>query len=225
MTPRRGAIHPLTCRGGTGARPRARGVVVVSENAWNDRMNTVIGVPLYEGPPRVPIFHVAVGDRHVDTSRTQSIAIDDLGRPSGAVATDVLERVAQAASDFLDLPSLAAREIRRPPSGRHPTDRPHQRGVYWTDLGLDERKRVGVVTPDEHNRVASHVTTVRLTSRDKRWRRDFQVPCEGGWIITGDLILRSHTDLDHRRRPRPSEIPRVGMAEVAVRLQGLLGCR
>lgn len=223
MNPQRGSVHRITCRGSSGGRARALGAIVISEDAWNRAMNAVVIVPIYPGPPQVSVFHIAVAEGYADVSRTQSIAIDDLAPAEGDIPRATLERIARATADFLDLPSLIAREIRRPPAGRYPAGYPQQRGVYWTDLGVGERKRVCVLTPDEHNRVAAYSTTLRLTSREKPQRRDWQVPCEGGWIITGDLIVRPHGLLDHRRRPRPNAIPRAGMSEVARRVQGLFG--
>jgi mRNA-degrading endonuclease toxin of MazEF toxin-antitoxin module len=223
VSPERGSVHRITCRGSSGGRARALGAIVLSEDAWNRTMNAVVIAPIYPGSPQVPVFHIAVAGGYADVSRTQSIAIDDLAPTAHDVPKATLERVARAAVDFLDLPSLIAREVRRPPAGRYPAGHPQQRGVYWTDLGVGERKRVCVLTPDEHNRVAAYSTTLRLASRDKPGRRDGQVPCEGGWIITGDLIIRPHGLLDHRRRPRPNAITRAGMREVAQRVQKLLG--
>jgi len=59
-------------------------------------------------------------------------------------------------------------------------------------------------------------------SRDKRNRRAWQVPAAGGWVITGDLLLRPQRILEHRRRPTPGRATADEMAEVAVGVRGVL---
>jgi mRNA-degrading endonuclease toxin of MazEF toxin-antitoxin module len=105
-----------------------------------------------------------------------------------------------------------------------PADPPaaRQKSIHWAALGLDERKRVLVLSPDERNAVAPYVSALYVTSRDKRNRRAWQVPAAGGWVITGDLLLQPQRALEHRRRPTPARATADEMAEVARAVRGVL---
>jgi len=223
--PRRGGLHPLALRRGDGTRVRtgATHVVVVSEDAWNRAMSTAICVPVYPGPPAVALFHVALGDLgHADVSRALSLPHDALGDELDELGRASLDDVARAVAAYLDLDALAQRRTRRPVPT--PSDRPtaRQKSIHWADLGLEERKRVLVLSPDERNAVAPYVSTLYVTSRDRRNRRVWQVPAAGGWVITGDLLLQPQRALEHRRRPTPARATADEMAEVAVGVRGVL---
>jgi len=225
--PRRGGLHPLALRRGDGTRVRtgATHVVVVSEDAWNRAMSTAICVPVYPGPPAVALFHVALGDLgHADVSRALSLPHDALGDELDELGRASLDDVARAVA-YLDLDALERRRTRRPVP--MPTDPPaaRQKGIHWADLGLAERKRVLVLSPDERNAVAPYVSALYVTSRDKRRRRAWQVPAAGGWVVTGDLLLRPRRALEHRRRPTPARATADEMAEVARAVRGALAVR
>lgn len=223
--PRRGGLHPLALRRGDGTRVRtgATHVVVVSEDAWNRAMSTAICVPVYPGPPAVALFHVGLGDLgHADVSRALSLPRDALGDELDELGRASLDDVARAVAAYLDLDALAQRRTRRPVPT--PSDQPtaRQKSIHWADLGLEERKRVLVLSPDERNAVAPYVSALYVTSRDRRNRRAWQVPAAGGWVITGDLILQPQRALEHRRRPTPARATADEMAEVAVGVRGVL---
>jgi len=228
VTPHRGGLHPLELRAGDGTRvaTRATHVVVIGEDAWNRVMGTSICVPVYPGPPVVAPFHLAVdGHGHADVSRSVSLPHDALGARIGLVDGPRLEAIARAAAAYLDLDALERRRTRRPVP--MPTDPPaaRQKGIHWADLGLAERKRVLVLSPDERNAVAPYVSALYVTSRDKRRRRAWQVPAAGGWVVTGDLLLRPRRALEHRRRPTPARATADEMAEVARAVRGALAVR
>ena len=204
--------------------PRATSALVISADDWNRAMLTFVIVPIYKGTAQVAVFQIQIdADHYADASLVQSLDADDLGRELGIAASADLNRIGQAVADFLDLDALDRHEIRRPPARQKPGFWPHQRAIHWIDLGLSERKRVGVLTPDEHNAIAGYSASLYVTSRDKAWHRAWQVPCKGGWVITGDIIVRSHTALAGKRRPSPSELTRSEMGEVAERVRGTFG--
>lgn len=224
MTPQRGAVHVLDLRSAEGAPvpTRATHVVILSEDGWNRAMRTVVAVPVVPGAPAVDVFHTAVADLgHADASIVQSIGVDALGPCVTVLGGDVLDNVARSVVAYLDLAALEARRVRRPPS--LPAGHAAQKAIHWADLGLDERKRVLVVSPDERNAVAPYVTALYVTSRDKARRRAWQVPAAGGWVITGDLLVQTHRSLEHRRRPTPRRATAAEMTEVAGAVRGVLG--
>lgn len=222
MILRRGGVHPLELLDHDGERvsTRATHVVVISEDAWNIAMNSAVAVPVVPGEPMVDLFHIPVdGMGYADVSIVQSVRYADLG--DEVLAVDPAP-IAAAAAAYLDLDDLEHRRIRRSPVMVRDEPRAQQKSIHWTDLGLDERKRVLVMSPDERNGTAAYVTALYVTSRDKRRRRPWQVPAAGGWVITGDVLLCTHRSLGHRRRPTPSRATVDEMAEVARALRHLL---
>ena len=196
---------------------RARYVLVISEDAWNLAMSSVIAVPIIPGDPQVGLFQAPVGELgYADASIAQSFTRESLGDEFAFADTPTLATVTTAVIGFLGLDALARMEVRRPP-GRQPQRAwPRQLGTYWANLGLEERKRVLIVTPDEHNAVATYSTTLYVTSQDKRRRRRWQVPMAASWAITGDLLLCRHSALELRQRPSPQRATAAEMREVAI---------
>ncbi|MGA0121886.1 MAG: hypothetical protein ACO3KD_02605 [Gaiellales bacterium] len=222
MIVRRGGVHPLDLRDDRGrpATTRATHIVVISEDAWNLAMGSVVGVPIVPGAPTVDLFHVGIAALgHADASLAQSFGRASLG--DEVLVVDPAP-VADAVAAYLGLDDLRAMRIRRPVPMPRDESRARQKEIHWADVGLDERKRLLVLSPDERNATAPYVTTLYTTSRDKRNRRPWQVPAAGGWVITGDLLVRGHRSLEHRRRPSPARASAGEMAEVASGVRDLL---
>jgi mRNA-degrading endonuclease toxin of MazEF toxin-antitoxin module len=218
-------VHALDLRDARGrvVATLATHVVVISDDAWNARMATVVGVPVYPGEAAVSVFHTPVAELgYADASRTQSFAVSAIGTGVCELHRDVRDAVVRSAVAYLDLDELAHSRMRRPVAMSRDMPRARQRDIHWADLGLDERKRVLVLSPDERNARAPYVTALYVTSRDKRSRRAWQVPAAGGWVVTGDILLCAQRALEHRRRPAPRRATASEMAEVATGVRAVL---
>lgn len=225
MILRRGGIHPLVLRDAGGVRiaTRAQHVLIISEDEWNLAMRSVIAIPIIPGDPQVGLFHVSVADLgYADASITQSFTLDSLGDERSVAEPAALRAASRAVAEFLDLDALARLEVRRPPGRQSNREWPRQKGIHWGSLGLDERKRLLVVTPDEHNALATYSTVLYVTSQDKRRRRRWQVPLDASWVTTGDLLLCRNAAMDQRRRPSPRTATSAEMGEVALGVRRVL---
>ena len=225
MRPTRWSVHALDLRDARGRRVTtlATHVVVISDDVWNARMSTAVGVPVFPGEGGAPLFHTTVtGIGFADASRTQSFAQSALGAVDRELADADGEAIARSAVTYLDLDDLAAGRLRRPVAMQRDMPRARQRDIHWADLGLEERKRVLVLSPDERNARAPYVTALYTTSRDKPSRRAWQVPAAGGWVVTGDILLCGQRALEHRRRPAPRRATVGEMAQVATGVRAVL---
>jgi mRNA-degrading endonuclease toxin of MazEF toxin-antitoxin module len=226
LTVRRGFVYALAVEGGGPGfePPRATRVLVVSENPWNDAMSTSVIVPLYPLAEleRPTTLLVAVDPFYADCSLVQSIDHDDLGDELGLCSADALAAVCAGLRIYLDVDDLLAQRIRRPPSVGRSDFWPRQREIYWGTRFGEQRERYATMPSDELNVRADHTVMLFLTSRDKRWRSRWQVPPEGGYVISGDIDQFGYDELEHRQRPAPPRLTRPEMAEVAAAVVDVL---
>jgi mRNA-degrading endonuclease toxin of MazEF toxin-antitoxin module len=221
----RGSIHGIRVEtDDPDAVPRAERVLVVSEDLWNRTMSTSVIVPLYplEEIETRTVFFVPVDDLYADCTLVQSLDDDDLGADIGRCRDAAMSAVEEGLRAYLDIDDLREQRIRRPPAVGRGDFWPRQRGVLWGTRHGDQRERYVAMPSDELNVRADHTAMLFMTSRDKAWRSRWQVPREGGFVISGDIDQFSYSELVGSRRPSPPNLSRSEMAEVATAVASVL---
>jgi mRNA-degrading endonuclease toxin of MazEF toxin-antitoxin module len=193
-------------------------VLVVSEDPWNRAMNTSVIVPLYplEEIERATDLLVAIDSHHyADCTLVQSLDEDDIGEEITECEPEPLSAVGFGLGVYLDIDDLIGKRIRRPPTTGRGDFWPRQREIYWAARFGDQRERYAGMPSDEFNVRSNHTAMLFLTLRDKSWRSRWQVPRDGGYVVSGDIDQFDYRELDERLRPDPRALSRPEMAEVA----------
>jgi mRNA-degrading endonuclease toxin of MazEF toxin-antitoxin module len=230
VSARRGFLYTLAVDGGGDpdfVAPAAKRVLVLSENRWNEAMQSSVIVPLYprsrQESEHAALFQAPVDDTlYADCTLLQSLDDDDLGNLVEACDGEALDAVVRGIRTYLGIEALLARRIMRPPARGRSTFWPRQRDVYWGRRFETQRKRYLIAAEDEFNIRSDRTAALFLTSRNKTWRSRWQVPVHGGLVISGDIDQFAYVELEEQDRPNPSQLTRAEMAEVAAALIDVL---
>lgn len=197
---------------------------MVSEDLWNRTMNTSVIVPLYprEEIESQTVFFVPIDDLYANCTLVQSIDDDDLGVDLSCCDDAAMRAVEEGLRSYLDIDDLKEQKIRRPPGVGRGDFWPRQRDVLWGTRYGQQRERYVAMPSDEMNVRADSTAMLFMTSRDKAWRSRWQVPREGGFVISGDIDQFRYSELVDDSRPAPPTLSRSEMAEVASAVANVL---
>ena len=224
--PRRGAtqrrVYGNAVPGGTAAR-----LIVLSRQAWNDRVDDCVVVPCFNLPGRTPsdlLIHVS-GDVFADCTRVQSVPQDELGPDDGYLAHVLWTRVRIGVRIFLRIDQLKAERPCAPPSNPNPGWWPHQADVRYryVPAALADKMHA-VITEDAWNAQQPYSCAAQLTSTSKEWRQRWEAHVPGGNAVAGDIVAVPHADFDPKppRSPRPDRLTPAEMKQLAASLQDVL---
>lgn len=217
MPLRRGAAYQLV-----DAEPDLPGILVVSNDIWNDRMGTIVAVPLarYEVEPHtIPISTV-----YARAGRPVVFEDNAIGSPMYVCSPTEMDRVGAALADLFALEAVCREQ--RPPLPVGETKYPLWGEMYWAGDPVgdaDERKRYVVVSNDTWNRRDTVASAVRLTSQRKGPGIEF--PTIGtGHACCGDVTTFNVGQIytSPRQRPTPPRLTTIEMARVAWGIVGAL---
>lgn len=205
---------------------QAAQLLVLTEDAWNERVRDSVVVPVFATEdPRVNLFRVEMAAGLVaDCTRVQSIPHKFFGRRVGTCPEEPWTRARIGVRKHLDIDARIAGRRRMSVRTTRTDWWPRQREIFFaTRPDTPGDKLHGVISDDAWNSrpAATYCTTVRLTSRGpKEWRRRWEVPVPGGWVVSGDLYLTAYGSMD-RTPPDlaryPTELSDEESAEIARR--------
>lgn len=180
-------------------------------------MNTSVIVPLYpfEEIESQTVFFVPIDDLYANCTLVQSIDDDDLGPDLYRCEDAAMRAVEEGLRTYLDIDDLKEQRIRRSPAVGRGDFWPRQRDVLWGTRHDHQRERYVAMPSDEMNVRVDSTAMLFMTSRSKTWRSRWQVPREGGFVISGDIDQFHYSELVDDRRPSPPMLSRSEMAEVA----------
>lgn len=212
---------------------RAEAVLVVSENDWNSRTRDVVVVPLYGGGvAEAGNVRIAIKDGLVaDCTRVQNVAQDVIGADRGASERQALLRVRLGLRVYLDIDRLVDRARPRASAPDANTGWwPRQGQVRYAEVpGFPADKMFCVVSEDDWNSRTStaYSAALRLMSKTRRWRSQWEVEIGNRWIVAGHLYSLLHADIDQAvpSSPRPREACPEELHQLAMRLSVLLKLR
>ncbi len=147
--------------------------LVLTNNQWNDCMESVAVVPLQpvdlaSTMPTEPVITVGRPLRIV-AGRVLNWSKDDLGTPLYVLENEKLAEVEDILVDVLALQDLSTRPSRDPSSPPGPVDYPRWGEIYWAGERMEgERKRYVVVSNNYWNKDTKTAVMVRTTSQERR---------------------------------------------------------
>lgn len=190
----------------------ARQLLVLTEDLWNERVSDSVVVPVFAVEnPKINLYRVEIAAGLVaDCTRVQSIPHKFFGRRVGVCPEKPWKLARIGVRKHLDIDGRIAKRGRVSVATTRADWWPRQREIFFaTRSEMPEDKLYGVVSDDVWNSrpAATYCTTVRLTSTEsKEWRRRWEVPVPGGWVVSGDLYLTAYKRID-QTSPDPEKYP------------------
>lgn len=204
----------------SGGSPKLVGVLVLTNNVWNRRMNTVGVVPV-----RMPVSPdsiwepVCLGEPRLQ-ARVGYLTSRPRERLEEAIFTLSHDQVAQigaALADLLAIRDLTADPASVPVAPSGTINYPRWSEVYYVGPPIvGQIKRYVVVSRDHWNAASGSAITVRTTSQQKNWGAAFP-PIEAGAAraCCGDATALPRPRFDFVRRPSPAVLDFDDMVNVA----------
>lgn len=187
-------------------------LLVLTEDAWNERVGDSVVVPVFPAEDvKTNLYRVETAPGLVaDCTRVQSLPHRFFGGRVGACPDEPWTRIRIGVRKHLDIDARIARRGRVSARTTRTDWWPRQREVYFaTRSDVPGDKLYGVISDDVWNSrpAVAYCTTTRLTSRGpKEWRRRWEVPVTGGWVVSGDLYLTAYRRMD-QTPPDPARYP------------------
>lgn len=184
----------------------AEAAVVVSESHWNTSTHSPVVVPLYTNikpnvlRPRIPRIGVA------DCTRPITMQEKHLGKSVGRWSPPVEAAVRLALRAMLNIDTLISGAVPTPPPASSAPWFPRFGDIHYSLHPLaGESKMFVIVSDDAWNQRHAFALGVRLTSKTKPWRLQWEVPLPGGPAVVGDLVPLVIAQLNPRapQHPRP----------------------
>lgn len=213
---RRGTVYRLD-----GGSRDLYGVLVLTNDTWNRRMNTVGVVPV-----RAPREPDSIWTPHLRESRLQasvgflaSFPASQLLEIRLVLEEDERDKVAQGLADLLHLESLCNSHPDAPPPVAGVGLFPRWSEIYYAGPPVGptgQTKRYVVVSDERWNALGRGALAVRTTTQQKIWGEAFPM-IEGGAAraCCGDATVFPPTAFDLRNRPRPSSLSLDDMVAIA----------
>lgn len=217
MPLRRGAVYQLV-----DSEPGLSGVLIVTNDVWNDRMGSVVAIPVarHETEP----LTVRLGPMFARAGRPVVFEDDQCASPIYTCTPSEMDEVARALAELFGLDEICRGQRPRLPPGemRYPS----WGEVYYAGnpvVETNERKRYVVVSNDSWNGRGTVASGVRLTSQRKTPGVEFP-KVRTGHACCGDVTTFSSglIQMNPRQRPQPSRLTTPEMREVAWGLVGAL---
>lgn len=193
--------------------------MVLTEDDWNDTMNNSVVVLMYDEliEPGTDEELVRLGGGLVaDCRRIQVVPHADFDRFEFAATEREADLVSRQVRSHLCLDQLMAKTASAPAP---PTEAwfPRQGAVRWVPEDFGDEHMYVAVTSDEFNATHDYVVGARLTSRTWPRRTRWEVPCPGGYVVSGDLHVLPRADIRTNRPQgdRPDHLTVENMAELA----------
>jgi mRNA-degrading endonuclease toxin of MazEF toxin-antitoxin module len=217
--PRCGSVHELHVPGA-----EATHAVVITEDAWNERMGDSVVVPLYQWPHAAPsLVLVDVHGLRANCTRVQSMAHDFIGVRASSCPPEAWTRIRLGVRVFLDLDRRISQGPTREPTSPRTGWWPRQDDVHFArnPAAPTQDKLYAAISDDDWNshHASTHVAAVRLTSRTKPQRRRWEVPVQGGYVVSGDVyaVPLGHFEQTAPRAPYPTSLTGAESAAIATR--------
>lgn len=181
--------------------------LVLTEDPWNDVMGDVVIVPVFlVEEPKPSVLSVLVDDGLVaNCTRPTNLMIDFLGEAIGRCDKEALTRVRIGVRRYLD---LDRREQKTTVEAKNPRSEwwPRQGDFHFAanpDIGPND-KLYASVADDDWNSLegAGYTAAVRLTSKTKSFRKRWEVPVAGSFVVAGDLYTISYSRIEQTPPPR-----------------------
>ncbi len=186
-------------------------LLVLTENAWNERMGDSVTVPVYEVESARPNdFHVEIAPGLMaDCTRAQNMPHDFFGPWVGVCHTDPWVRSRIGVRKHLDIDRRIAGASGPTPASARTAWWPRQRNVHFAGHpAIPRDKLFAALSADAWNSrpAARYCSAVRLTSRTKPQRLRWEVPVRDGWVVSGDLYVVAYAHMD-QSDPDPHRYP------------------
>lgn len=198
------------------------GVVVLTNDDWNDRMEEIGVVPVRQPiSEAIPDLHPIVSEApplQAIAGRLLSIDKSVLGRPVVVLDDQRLALVEDLLCDILALDELCRSEPRRPSLPKGIVDYPLWGEIYYAGEPIGgEYKRWVVVSTDGWNRSSRTSILVRTTSQKRRSGAEFPSIQKGeARACCGDATTMLASRVQVRgKRPKPERLNTRDMAAVA----------
>lgn len=184
--------------------------LVLTEDPWNAVMGDVVIVPIFAvEEPQTNLMRVLVDDGLVaNCTRPNNLNITFLGDAVGPCDDGPLTRVRIGVRRYLDIDRRVEKNT-LPASDPRSTWWPHQGDFHFARnprIGPHDKLYASVADDDWNSREGvTYTATVRLTSKTKAFRRRWEVPVAGSFVVSGDLYTISYTRFE--QKPPPARYP------------------
>lgn len=187
-------------------RPDLRGFVVLSENDWNDTMQDSVVVPIYGWKvATASALVVNVGDSlWADCTKVISFTHEGLGEGTTMCPEDPWVRIRLGVRRFLDIDRRITKGSKPAISTVRTAWWPRQDDVHLgRTSAIPERKLYAALSDDDWNSqpTADRAAFTKLASKTEEFRKRWEVPVSGGWVVCGDIYQLLYTELDPSTPP------------------------
>jgi mRNA-degrading endonuclease toxin of MazEF toxin-antitoxin module len=195
------------------------GVLVLTNDRWNDAMNSVGVVPLKQPFAEPTRLTPMVGALQAEAGKLFNLPQGQVAEPLMAPDGDELQAVEIGVCDVLDLARLTGSNPRSPQPPPGQINYPRWSEIYWvggSNTG-GETKRYIVVSNDFWNQQMQSSIVVRTTTSPRRRGSDeFPEIQQGGALaVCGEATLVPAGAVNARQRPNPSRLNLRDMTAIA----------